>query len=59
MGENLVIEKTFHISLAEKNVVLRDFMPNETVDLLDQWYFVRVPPDVMSHQLGTPKVVGV
>jgi hypothetical protein len=30
--------------------------------LLDQWYstfFVRVPPDIISLQLCTPKVVGV
>jgi hypothetical protein len=29
---------------------------------LDQWYstfFVRVPPDIISLQLSTPKVVGV
>jgi len=30
-------------------------------DALDQWYstfFVRVPPDIISLQLCTPKVVG-
>jgi hypothetical protein len=35
---------------------------NENYGLLEQWYstfFVRVPPDIISLQLCTPKVVGV
>jgi hypothetical protein len=39
-----------------------EFLQNELPEQLEQWYstfFVRVPPDIISLQLCTPKVVGV
>jgi hypothetical protein len=45
-----------------KEEIRRIIQAEETVlDIIDEWYstfFVRVPPDIISLQLCTPKVVG-
>ena len=42
-------------------MVIVELVTGMQLDALDQWYstfFVRVPPDIMSFELCTPKVVG-
>jgi hypothetical protein len=43
------------------NIIITPVCGNELIYSLQQWYstfFVRVPPDIISLQLCTPKVVG-
>jgi hypothetical protein len=55
-----IVELGYNID-NEVNKSCNSVTPVEKTRILDQWYstfFVRVPPDIISLQLCTPKVVG-